>query len=102
MNDPIEVNMSDIQKIGKALSSKTRLKILNVTMDKAMDVSRIAEKLGQTESNISAQIKILEKAGLIKGEYEPGENGVRKICKPTTNKIIIQIRHESNWMEEGV
>ena len=87
----IDIDGVNVQKIGKALSSKTRWAILRLVSVKEMDVSRIAENLGQTEANISAQIKILEKAGLINSHYEPGEHGVRKICKPACKKLTIQI-----------
>ena len=56
-----------------------------------LDVSRIAEALKQTEANISAQIKILEKAGLITSRYEPGAHGVRKVCEPACEKLIIKL-----------
>lgn len=92
MINEIEVDGSkNIQKIGKALSSQTRIGILYLTMEKEQDISRIAETLGQTEANISAQVKILEKAGLMNSHYEPGKNGIRKVCKPATKKLIIQI-----------
>lgn len=88
----VEISNGEVTKIFKALASDTRWKILKLLVnDNKMDVSRIAESLEQTEANISAQIKILEKAGLITSRYEPGEHGVRKICEPTCEKLIIKI-----------
>ncbi|MFX1449278.1 MAG: ArsR/SmtB family transcription factor [Promethearchaeota archaeon] len=88
----IEITNGEVSSIFKALSSKTRWKILKLLKkDKKLDISRIAEALNQTEANISAQVKILEKAGLIMSHYEPGERGVRKICEPACEKLIIQI-----------
>ncbi len=79
-------------KIFKALASKTRWNILKILRNgEKLDISRIAESLKQTEANISAQIKILEKAGLVISSYEPGERGVRKICKPVCEKLIIKL-----------
>jgi len=86
------VEDENVAKIAKALASKTRWQILKLLKEKKMDVSRIAEVLNQTEANISAQVKILEKAGLIKSKYEPGEHGVRKVCEPAIEKIIIKIK----------
>jgi predicted transcriptional regulator len=74
-------------EILKALASDTRLKIVKllrskrVTPEGGLDISSLADVLGQTEANISAQCKRLEKVGLIKIEYKPGGHGVRKICK---------------------
>lgn len=115
-----DIEAGDVQRIGKALSSKTRWKILKMISKEKMDVSRIAEKLGQTEANISAQIKILEKSGLILSHYEPdtesfpititlakslqkllafsrlSEHGVRKICEPSCASLTITIISDEN------
>ncbi|MHA1594532.1 MAG: ArsR/SmtB family transcription factor [Candidatus Baldrarchaeia archaeon] len=83
----------EVVKIAKALSSKTRWRIITLLRDKKKtDISRIAEALKQTEANISAQIKILEKAGIVKTHYEPGEHGVRKICELQLDRIVIKLR----------
>ena len=55
-----------------------------------MDVSNIAARLNMTEANISAQIKKLEEAGLIKCSYASGDHGVRKISSLKFNKLIIE------------
>ncbi|MEX2702284.1 MAG: ArsR/SmtB family transcription factor [Candidatus Baldrarchaeia archaeon] len=86
------VEDESVAKIAKALASKTRWQILKLLREKKMDVSRIAEVLNQTEANISAQVKILEKAGLIRSRYEPGEHGVRKVCEPAVERIVIKIK----------
>lgn len=79
-----------ITKISKALSSETRWKIIKLLREKKLDVSRIADALEQTEANISAQVKILEKAGLILCKYEPGEHGVRKVSEQSCDNLIIK------------
>lgn len=87
----IEISNGEVTRVFKALASETRWKILKLlTNSHNLDVSRIAEALKQTEANISAQIKILEKAGLIISHYEPGEHGVRKVCEPACEKLIIK------------
>jgi len=78
-----------IQAIGSAISSKTRWKILQLLKKNEMNESEIAENLGQTQANISAQIKILFAAGLIDSRYEPGEHGVQRLCK--ARKITLQL-----------
>jgi predicted transcriptional regulator len=99
LKERFEVPDEKALEVAKALSSDTRLAILALLIDKSMDVSRIAEALGQTEANISAQVKILEQAGkmrkddpedtgLIKSHYEPGEHGVRKVCDLAVKHII--------------
>ena len=84
-------DVEDLTHIAKAISSPTRRKILKFLKNDKLDVSRIAKKMGQTEANISAQIKILEKAQLIGSEYKSGNHGIRKVCYLTVNKIEINL-----------
>jgi len=79
-----------IEKIVKALSSRTRRQILHYIQIEPMDVSNIAASLNMTEANISAQIKKLEEAGLITCDYASGEHGVRKISKLKYDRILIK------------
>ncbi len=79
-----------IEKIVKALSSRTRRKILQYIQEEPMDVSNIASCLEMTEANISAQIKKLEDAGLILCSYSSGDHGVRKISSLKFNRLVIQ------------
>ena len=84
----------EVTKVAKAIASKTRWKILQLLGEKKMDVSRIAESLKQTEANVSAQVKILENAGLLESHYEPGIHGVRKVCEPSITKLTFIISDE--------
>lgn len=89
--ETLNVSEDNINKVAKALSSKTRVKILKITSEKDIDVSRIAGMLNQTEANISAQVKILEQAGLLVSRYEPGMHGVRKICSTKVDTVIFNL-----------
>ena len=90
-SESISVESDDhIEKIVKALSSRTRRKILLYIQEEPMDVSNIASSLKMTEANISAQIKKLEEAGLITCTYSSGDHGVRKISHLKYNKLIIR------------
>ncbi len=85
-----------IELISKALSSLTRREIIRLIRNQSItgeliDVSSIADILNMTEANISAQIKRLEKAGLIRCLYMPGQHGVKKISQMTYKKIIFSI-----------
>ena len=86
----------DVARVARAIASKTRWRILKLLFDKKMDVSRIAESLKQTEANVSAQVKILENAGLLESHYEPGIHGVRKVCEPSVEKLIFIIRKDES------
>ena len=88
--ETLDVESVDINLVAKELSSKTRVRILRLTSEKDIDVSRIAGLLNQTEANVSAQIKILENAKLLVSRYEPGMHGVRKICSTKVGTIIFK------------
>lgn len=89
--DSIIIESDDqIELIVKALSSKTRRRILQQIQIEPLDVSSIALNLKMTEANISAQIKKLEKAGLINCAYASGEHGVRKISNIKFKKLLIK------------
>jgi predicted transcriptional regulator len=89
-----ELQISDndtILKIGRALSSGTRLKILRLLLQEEKDVTRVARHLGGTEANASAQIKILQEAKLLDCRYEPGQHGLKKISWTQVKRIIIDL-----------
>ncbi len=93
-NHNLSVISSDkqIEKVVKALSSKTRRRILKRIQNtkEGLDVSDIASILGMTEANISAQIKKLQEADLIYCEYCSGQHGVRKISKLKFEQLVIK------------
>ena len=93
MEDVVLINTDKekIIQITKAIASKTRFEILQHLANEELDISRLAERLSQTEANVSAQVKQLEVAKLVESRYEPGNHGVRKICKTRVKKISIEI-----------
>jgi predicted transcriptional regulator len=94
LSETLQINDDDaILRIGSALSSKTRLKVLKLLLDKDKDanVTEVARHLGGTEANASAQIKILYEAGLLECRYEPGQHGLKKISKTKVKRIIIDL-----------
>jgi predicted transcriptional regulator len=88
----IELHLCDanLLLVLKALCSETRIKILKQTVNE-INVIRIAKQLQQTEANVSAQIKILEKAGLVVSIFKPGNHGVSKIAAIAFEKITISL-----------
>ena len=89
-------NKEMVIQITKAIASKTRFDILQHLATEELDISRLAERLSQTEANVSAQVKQLEAAKLVESRYEPGNHGVRKICKTRVKKVTIEITPSEN------
>ena len=80
----------EIIKISKAIS-KTRYKILKIIANGGKSIREIANKLNFKEPNISAHIKTLKEAGLVKIYYRPGTHGVMSICTGIYDEIIFNI-----------
>ena len=94
----MELKLEDEQtlQVMKALSSETRLKLLaliqwanSLRFKYEMGVCQAAEHLKSTEANISAQLRILEKAGLIEFYLSPQKHGVKKVYKLKSKNLKI-------------
>ena len=84
-------NLEEIIKITKLLGSMTRYKIIQQLAKGEIDISTLADILGQTEANVSAQVKRLEKAEILKCKYMPGVHGVRKVCRTIIANLSIKL-----------
>ncbi|MBM7708217.1 ArsR/SmtB family transcription factor [Enterococcus lemanii] len=62
----------------EAISSATRIKIINLLSRKRMNVKELAEELELSNPVTAKHVTILEKAGIIKTERIPGKAGMQK------------------------
>jgi ArsR family transcriptional regulator len=60
--------MEDWVGIFKALGDETRLKILALLFEHGFCVSALARLIGKSEAAVSQHIRILRKAGILKGD----------------------------------
>lgn len=60
--------MEDLSVVLKALSDKTRLKIVYLLLEYDFCVGALAKNLGLSEATVSQHLKVLRKAGLVTGE----------------------------------
>lgn len=88
-----ELPLSDEKTLGivQALSSKLSFRILRLISKEQMDISTIARRLQISEARVSEGISTLEKSGLVQASYAPGKRGIRKLCKPAVQKVVIVI-----------
>lgn len=75
-----EAHYDQITKIGKALSSPVRLKILNMLKNTSRSLQEISGILGIPLSSAALHIKTLEDARLIVTESQPGVHGSMRVC----------------------
>lgn len=76
----------------QALSSRLSFNILRLISKEQMDISTIARHLQTSEAHVSESVSTLQKSGLIEASYAPRKRGIRKLCKPAVQKVIIIIK----------
>lgn len=60
----------------KALSSPTRLEILQMVLDEEATTTKLSEELGKSKSTISSHLKVLTDSGLLEKDEEQGRRRV--------------------------
>jgi len=86
-NGVLIVKGEEVVNVASALSSDTRLKILEFLRGREADIGQVAEFINQSKANASAQMRILEKYGLVKTTYKPGIRGVKKVCTTDIKEV---------------
>lgn len=85
--------------VGKALSSEVRLKILELLIERAANISEIAVELGLPQSSAALHVKVLEEAGMISSVEQPGVRGAQKVCGISFEDIYLNaFKHK---LEQG-
>ncbi len=88
----LTVEGENVAKVAMALSSPTRIQILNFIKQKEVDMQEVAELIKQSKANASAQMRILEEAGLVKTSYKPGVRGVKKVCSTDVKEVRLLLK----------
>ena len=88
----ISLDLKNLEKtalIGKALSSKVRLEILKLLIEKSANISEISEVFDLPQSSAALHVKVLEEAGMISVREKPGVRGAQKVCGITFEDIYL-------------
>lgn len=99
----VNMNLDDsvqLANIAKALSSETRIDILQRLRVKDLNVNEIAELLGIPASSSAAHVKVLEEAGLIKTTLQPGIRGSMKVCRIILDQISVELKTAKNLEQD--
>lgn len=79
----------------KALASPARVRILkHLSMFGAMNVNAIAEALDMPQSSISANVQMLEDAGLIRTETQRAKKGNQKLCHTLFDEVLVMFKKD--------
>ena len=72
-----------------ALASETRLQILSALAEAPMNISDVAQAVGITPTMVVKHIKLLEKAGIVACDVQPGIRGTQKVCRLVDKFIVL-------------
>lgn len=95
MSKEIELNLEkpdELYSIAKALASKVRIDIIKLLNFNCLNVNEISEALNIPASTAAVNVKILEEAGLIHTELQPGARGAMKVCSRKRDVIKILLK----------
>lgn len=102
MSKEIELNLENSEElcsVAKALSSEVRIQIIKLLNFDCLNVNEISEHLGIPTSSAALNVKILEEAGLIHTELQPGVRGTMKVCSRKRDVIKILLKQNSDFNE---
>jgi len=100
MSKEIELNLENPEElcsVAKALSSEVRIQIIKLLNFNCLNVNEISEHLGIPTSSAALNVKILEEAGLIHTELQPGVRGSMKVCSRKRDIIKILLKPNSDF-----
>jgi predicted transcriptional regulator len=85
----LEVHGSNSVELFKALSSETRVRILELLGEGERNINEIGQALGISQPAVTKHTQLLEQVGLIKTEYKAGVQGLQKRCRLAYDRFII-------------
>ena len=83
-----------LRRIAHALSAPVRLQIMQALSKRSMSVGELAQVLDVPMSTTALSVRILEEAGLIHTEAQPGTRGAVKLCSRKIDTIAIRLAPE--------
>lgn len=90
-------NISDGALLYDALNSDVRIQILNILMkEQEINLNQLAKELNLSNGAVTAHIKKLQDAALIKVDSKSGVRGSQKVCSLACTKIIIDMFDETS------
>lgn len=94
----IGLGLDDYERIlplAHALSTELRLRILCLIRNRGLGVNEIARALDVPISTVALNVQVLEKAGLISCEAQPGVRGTQKLCTRRIDEVQFRL-----WLNE--
>ncbi|MFR2825565.1 MAG: ArsR/SmtB family transcription factor [Enterocloster bolteae] len=86
-----EENYELFERLGKALSSRVRIRMLALLKHKSMNIVELAQVLTIPVSSAAFHVNMLEEANLINTEMLPGVRGSQKVCSSRAEDVFLSI-----------
>lgn len=80
--------------VAHALSARVRVDVMRALGMESKNVGEIAETLKIPMSSAAQAVKVLEEAGLIRTEMQPGLRGAMKLCSRRLDSVSIRVEPE--------
>lgn len=104
MPKEIELNIEreeELYTITKALASPIRINIIKLLNKNPLNVIEISEHLNLPPSTAGVNVRILEEAGLIHTELQPGTRGSMKVCSRRWDMVKIILENRSIFSDKS-
>ncbi|MGI5854498.1 MAG: ArsR/SmtB family transcription factor, partial [Bacillota bacterium] len=104
MSKEIELTIErpeELYTVTKALASEVRIEIIKLLNLYSLNVNEIAEHLNIPSSSAGLNVRVLEEAGLIRTELQPGARGSMKLCSRKHDLIKIILENPGRFKDKS-
>ena len=84
-------NEDELYRFAHALASPVRIRIIKTLGERSMNVGELAQRLDIPMSSAAQSVKVLDEAGLIMSEMQPGVRGSMKICSRKKDTVSLSL-----------
>ncbi|CAG7627420.1 ArsR/SmtB family transcription factor [Paenibacillus allorhizosphaerae] len=95
----IEVSSKNI-RFFEALSSETRIKMIELLNEQPMNIKELAEKLGISSAIVTKHAQLLEQAGIISSKSLNARRGTQKVCSLLLDQVHLHFRDKGRGPNE--
>lgn len=86
-----DLNSTESAAIFRALSSESRVRILELLSEGEMNINALSAAMGLAQPSITKHVQVLEEAGLVVSDYTSGVQGMQKRCRRLHDRIVVDL-----------
>lgn len=98
----LDLEHADLVVTARALASEVRIDILKLLCKETLKVNEIADRLNIPASTAALNVKVLEEAGLIRCDLQPGIRGSMKVCYKQVEELAILLDFDEARDKNGM